>query len=152
MELILGLFGLAIGVGFGAQQWLSGRRTARQLARVEELLTRRALDDPRFVQTAIRRSGVAIGTAEETDTAMPIAPVTSRQLDLRNRLAHAISQLSEREKLVVTLDFYEGLTTAEIAETLGITESTVNRIRRHALDKLGSEFDPPPPASNRRPE
>ena len=38
-------------------------------------------------------------------------------------LAGAINQLPEREKIVVTLYYYEGLTLAEIGQVLGVTES-----------------------------
>ena len=38
-------------------------------------------------------------------------------------LAKAINTLPEREKIVVTLYYYEGLTLAEIGQVLGVTES-----------------------------
>ena len=43
--------------------------------------------------------------------------------ELREALGDAISRLPEREKLVVTLYYYEELTLREIGEVLSVTES-----------------------------
>ena len=50
--------------------------------------------------------------------------------ETRGLLAAAINLLSEREKIVVTLYYFEGLTLAEIREILGVTESRVCQIPR----------------------
>ena len=51
-------------------------------------------------------------------------------------LSTAINGLSEREKLVVTLYYFEGLTLAEIGEVLGVTESRVCQIHTKAVSHL----------------
>jgi RNA polymerase sigma factor for flagellar operon FliA len=51
-------------------------------------------------------------------------------------LAAAINSLSEREKIVVTLYYFEGLTLAEIGEILGVTESRVCQIHTKAVGQL----------------
>lgn len=51
-------------------------------------------------------------------------------------LARALDQLSEREKLVVTLYYYEGLTLAEIGRVLGVTESRVCQMHTKAVQQL----------------
>jgi RNA polymerase sigma factor for flagellar operon FliA len=51
-------------------------------------------------------------------------------------LAGAINQLPEREKIVVTLYYFEGLTLAEIGEILGVTESRVCQIHTKAVGQL----------------
>ena len=51
-------------------------------------------------------------------------------------LAAAINSLSEREKIVVTLYYFEGLTLAEIGEILGVTESRVCQIHTKAVGGL----------------
>jgi RNA polymerase sigma factor FliA len=63
---------------------------------------------------------------------------TSRILgsETRGLLARAINSLSEREKLVVTLYYFEGLTLAEIGEILGVTESRVCQIHTKAVGQL----------------
>jgi RNA polymerase sigma factor (sigma-70 family) len=45
-------------------------------------------------------------------------------------------QLSERERLIVTLYFYEELTLAEIAEVVTESESAVSRALKGAIDRL----------------
>ena len=52
------------------------------------------------------------------------------------KLAEEIDSLSEKEKYVVSLYYYEELTMKEIAEVLGITESRVSQIHSAAASKL----------------
>ena len=56
--------------------------------------------------------------------------------EMRGLLAAAINSLSEREKIVVTLYYFEGLTLAEIGEILGVTESRVCQIHTKAVGQL----------------
>lgn len=56
--------------------------------------------------------------------------------ETRGLLAAAINSLSEREKIVVTLYYFEGLTLAEIGEILGVTESRVCQIHTKAVHQL----------------
>jgi RNA polymerase sigma factor FliA len=56
-------------------------------------------------------------------------------------LAGAINTLPEREKIVVTLYYYEGLTLAEIGQVLGVTESRICQIHGQILRKLRQELD-----------
>jgi RNA polymerase sigma factor FliA len=51
-------------------------------------------------------------------------------------LAQAINQLPEREKIVVTLYYYEGLTLAEIGKVLGVTESRICQMHTKAVLQL----------------
>ncbi|MDP8991684.1 MAG: RNA polymerase sigma factor WhiG, partial [Actinomycetota bacterium] len=53
-------------------------------------------------------------------------------------LADAINRLADREKIVLTLYYYEGLTLAEIGEVLGVTESRVCQIHSKAVLQLRS--------------
>ena len=52
----------------------------------------------------------------------------------------AINDLSEREKIVVTLYYFEGLTLAEIGEILGVTESRVCQIHTKAVGVLRGQL------------
>ena len=52
------------------------------------------------------------------------------------RSADAIARLPEREKLVVTLYYYEELTLREIGEVLGVTESRVSQLHTKAILRL----------------
>jgi RNA polymerase sigma factor for flagellar operon FliA len=56
--------------------------------------------------------------------------------EVKAELAEAINKLSEREKIVVTLYYYEGLTLAEIGGVLGVTESRVCQIHTKAILQL----------------
>src|SRR3954471_6292533 len=56
--------------------------------------------------------------------------------ELREALGDAISRLPEREKLVVTLYYYEELTLREIGEVLGVTESRVSQLHTKAILRL----------------
>ena len=67
--------------------------------------------------------------AEEPQAAMG-------QTALREALAEAIARLPEREKLVVTLYYYEELTLREIGEVLGVTESRVSQLHTKAILRL----------------
>ena len=58
--------------------------------------------------------------------------------DLRRSLEIALSQLSERERVVFVLKEIEGLETHEIAKALGITGITVRRHLGLARDRLRS--------------
>src|SRR5690606_38554559 len=48
--------------------------------------------------------------------------------EMRQLLAESINRMPEREKIVLTLYYYEGLTLAEIGQVLGVTESRVCQI------------------------
>ena len=56
--------------------------------------------------------------------------------ETRGLLSAAINSLSEREKIVVTLYYFEGLTLAEIGDILGVTESRVCQIHTKAVGLL----------------
>jgi RNA polymerase sigma factor for flagellar operon FliA len=58
------------------------------------------------------------------------------ETEVREALAEAISRLPEREKLVVTLYYYEELTLREIGEVLGVTESRVSQLHTKAILRL----------------
>jgi len=58
------------------------------------------------------------------------------ELELRAYLGLAISNLSEQEKLVIALYYYEELTLKEIGEVMRISESRVSQIHTKAVTKL----------------
>ena len=60
--------------------------------------------------------------------------------ETRGLLAAAINQLSEREKIVVTLYYFEGLTLAEIGDILGVTESRICQIHTKAVGVLRGQM------------
>lgn len=60
--------------------------------------------------------------------------------ETRYLLARAVEQLSEREKIVVTLYYYEGLTLAEIGRVLGVTESRICQMHTKAVQQLRTKL------------
>jgi len=64
--------------------------------------------------------------------------------EMRTLLAGAINSLSEREKIVVTLYYFEGLTLAEIGEILGVTESRVCQIHTKAVGLMRNNLTEDP--------
>ncbi|HSX23168.1 MAG TPA: RNA polymerase sigma factor WhiG [Gaiellaceae bacterium] len=75
-----------------------------------------------------------IDTIEDTEAPDPQG--TLSQTELREVIADSISRLPEREKLVVTLYYYEELTLREIGEVLGVTESRVSQLHTKAILRL----------------
>jgi RNA polymerase sigma factor FliA len=70
------------------------------------------------------------------DTSGPDPQGALAQTELREALGEAIARLPEREKLVVTLYYYEELTLREIGEVLGVTESRVSQLHTKAILRL----------------
>jgi RNA polymerase sigma factor for flagellar operon FliA len=68
----------------------------------------------------------------------PTSGVESQET--RGLLAAAINSLSEREKIVVTHYYFEGLTLAEIGFILGVTESRVCQIHTKAVAGLRGQL------------
>ncbi len=75
-----------------------------------------------------------IDTIEDTHGPEPQSALA--QTELREAIGEAIARLPEREKLVVTLYYYEELTLREIGEVLGVTESRVSQLHTKAVLRL----------------
>ena len=91
---------------------------------------RRALGQPGSSGDAV----ALIDTIEDPTAAEPQSAMA--HTELREALGEAISRLPEREKLVVTLYYYEELTLREIGEVLGVTESRVSQLHTKAILRL----------------
>ncbi|WP_407658614.1 RNA polymerase sigma factor WhiG [Kitasatospora acidiphila] len=77
-------------------------------------------------------------TLEDTGAENPV--VVAEDRELRKLLAGAINTLPDREKIVVTLYYYEGLTLAEIGQVLGVTESRVSQIHTKSVLQLRAKL------------
>jgi RNA polymerase sigma factor for flagellar operon FliA len=80
------------------------------------------------------------------DTAGPEPQSALAQTELKEAMADAIARLPEREKLVVTLYYYEELTLREIGEVLGVTESRVSQLHTKAILRLKARLGGSPAA------
>ena len=79
-----------------------------------------------------------IDTIEDPEAPEPQSAMA--QTELREALGEAIARLPEREKLVVTLYYYEELTLREIGEVLGVTESRISQLHTKAVLRLKSRL------------
>jgi RNA polymerase sigma factor FliA len=79
-----------------------------------------------------------LDTIEDESVARPAEVLD--ETEMREALADAIARLPEREKLVVTLYYYEELTLREIGEVLGVTESRVSQLHTKAILRLKSRL------------
>lgn len=100
-----------------------------------------ALDE--LLTTSIERTGgVSLGdTLEDTAAVDPVVAFETRET--RQRLARAIENLPEREKTVVTLYYFEGLTLAEIGHVLGVSESRICQIHTKSVLQLRARLSEP---------
>jgi RNA polymerase sigma factor for flagellar operon FliA len=73
----------------------------------------------------------------------PNPEVDFERSEMREALGEAIARLPEREKLVITLYYYEELTLREIGEVLGVTESRVSQLHTKAVLRLKAGLSGP---------
>jgi RNA polymerase sigma factor for flagellar operon FliA len=79
-----------------------------------------------------------VDTLEDTKAEDPVAAFETEET--KYLLARAINTLPEREKIVVTLYYYEGLTLAEIGQVLGVTESRICQMHTKAVLQLRAKL------------
>ncbi len=60
------------------------------------------------------------------------------EAEMKQHLADAIDELPERERMVLTLYYYEELSMKEIGQLMGIVESRVSQIRSSAVVRMRS--------------
>lgn len=82
-----------------------------------------------------------VDTLEDTKAEDPVLAFESEETKFL--LAKAINTLPEREKIVVTLYYYEGLTLAEIGQVLGVTESRICQMHTKAVLQLRGKLAEP---------
>lgn len=70
---------------------------------------------------------------EEPDAAV-------EQLEAKEFLVEELKKLSERDRLIITLYYYENLNYKDIAQILGITVSRVSQVHSKIIDKLRSKL------------
>jgi RNA polymerase sigma factor for flagellar operon FliA len=84
--------------------------------------------------------GMSISDLLKDENAVP-----SGEVELRERkrfLAAAIDRLPERERLVISLYYYDGLTFKEIGKILSISESRVYQLHTQAVVRLRTYLQP----------
>jgi RNA polymerase sigma factor FliA len=81
-----------------------------------------------------RGESISLGETIPDSGEGPVAAFETEET--KQLLAQAINRLPEREKIVLTLYYYEGLTLAEIGQVLGVTESRVCQMHTKAVLQL----------------
>ena len=93
-----------------------------------------ALDELWTVSSGGGDQVALIDTIEDTEAPDPQGSLS--QTEMKEAIGEAIARLPEREKLVVTLYYYEELTLREIGDVLGVTESRVSQLHTKAILRL----------------
>jgi RNA polymerase sigma factor for flagellar operon FliA len=129
------------------------RSVTQRLGRVpseQEIATEMALGLIDYQQLLGELKGLEIGSlhmersedsGDEELSYIPGAPdedplFRCLQGEMKQRLTDAIEELPEKERMVLTLYYYEELTMKEIGLTLGVVESRVSQIHSSAVVRL----------------
>jgi RNA polymerase sigma factor for flagellar operon FliA len=141
-----------------AQDWIPAtvRQKARQyentVSELEHNLGRSASDDE--VAEALNMSVPQLHTLLNTLNGCTIVPLEDyiraeapashapnptqflEDAEVKDTLARSIDRLSEKERLVITLYYYEGLTLKEISLILKLTEARISQLHTKAIFRL----------------
>jgi RNA polymerase sigma factor FliA len=93
-----------------------------------------ALDELWTVSSSSADQIALIDTIEDTHEPQPQSALD--ETEMKGALGEAIARLPDRERLVVTLYYYDELTLREIGEVLGVTESRVSQLHTKAVLRL----------------
>lgn len=87
------------------------------------------------MEEILEKSGVVIISSEKDN------PETAYELtELKQTIAKVIDSLSEQQKTVISLYYYEDLTYKEIAKILKVSESRISQIHTKAIMKLKNKL------------
>ena len=100
-----------------------------------------ALDEMLAGSSGDRGESTTLGDTIADKSDGPVAAFEVEEM--KQILASAVNRLGDREKVVLTLYYYEGLTLAEIGKVLGVTESRVCQIHTKAVFQLRSRMSEP---------
>lgn len=94
------------------------------------------------IDTTVPRNDILESLLKKTINATsPDSPETLFHLEeIKKVLAEEIQSLAEREKVVISLYYYDELTLKEIGAVLSLTESRISQIHAQALAKLTRRF------------
>lgn len=115
------------------------------------------LDLQAYQQLLGELSGLELGSLNETPAddggvealaLIPAGPeddpfLKCQSSEMRRLLAEAIAGLPERERMVLTLYYYEELTMREVGATLGVVESRVSQLHSSAMARLRAVLGAP---------
>src|SRR2546423_14009339 len=94
------------------------------------------------IQNALDARGVAYaGEFPDAEDILTSHLVETPQLEKSIFVLEALSHLSEREKEIICLYYWEDQSHEEIGQKVGLTASNVTKIRQRAIKKLRKRFD-----------
>ena len=94
-----------------------------------------SLDDLLYSEDDTATIGDSVPTSENDNQQNQI-----EQKELKQLLVKSINALAEREKLVLTLYYYEEMTIKEIGAILGVSDSRVSQLHTKAILKLRAKL------------
>src|SRR5207302_2629629 len=111
-------------------------------AGVEEEEVREALESGRAYSSLSLSSG---GGSDEDGELDPLESIGTEEHQYevsedRAVLAPGFRALDERERMILHLRFFEGLTQSQIAQQVGISQMHVSRLIRRSLEKIRDEI------------
>lgn len=77
--------------------------------------------------------------ADESNRSIPGSRLEDQQLTIK--IAEVLALLSEKERIVISLYYYEELTQKEIAEVMELSEGRVSQLHSQALIKLKTKLE-----------
>ena len=113
-----------------------------KVAGVEEELVVEAIESGRAYSTVSLSTG---GGQDEEGEVDPLESLGSEEPQYevsedRAMLAPGLKALDERERLIIHLRFFKGLTQSQIAQQVGISQMHVSRLIRRALERIREEI------------
>jgi RNA polymerase sigma-70 factor (sigma-E family) len=118
-----------------ARRWPRVRAMDQPLAYARRVLVNLALDDAR--RRSRRRRELEAGERVPLDArADPGAAAAFAALDERSELMRVLASLPPRQRAVIVLRYFEDLSEAQTAETLGCSVGTVKSTASHGLARL----------------
>ena len=118
-------------------------------ARAQEIANELGLSLDKYHELLMSANGQKILSLDETtsedgdgnlmDSLMDETPSPMEKIqdqDVKNMLADAISGLPERERMVMSLYYDEGLNLREIGQVMGVSESRISQIHSQAIIRL----------------
>jgi len=113
-------------------------------AGAEEEVVLEALESGR-AYSSLSLSSTTSGDGEETLDPLESIGTEEHQYEVsedRAVLAPGFKALDERERMILQLRFFEGLTQSQIAQQVGISQMHVSRLIRRSLEKIREVVDP----------
>lgn len=94
-------------------------------------------------RTNSKVSGSTLASIDELGGVEDLASLSSDRMEdeqTRAELMYAVRDLAERDRIIVALYYFEGLTLAEIGQVLGVTESRVSQLHTRIAAALRAKL------------